>query len=132
MYLTHDEGYMVAASAAGSDKHPGWYYNLEKDPDIEIELDGEIIPVRARIAEGEERDELYKRFEEFSKTVCRLPEEDLANDPGGGFGHDPGLMRRSDETRPGRCRVPRHWSVEIAGTSLASALSVVNPYTAMT
>ena len=75
MYLSHDEGYIIAASAAGSDKHPGWYFNLKKNPDTEIELDGEAIPVRARLADGEERDELYKRFEEFDKRFAAYQEK---------------------------------------------------------
>ena len=70
MYLDHDDGYLVAASAAGSDQHPGWYFNLVKNPDVEVELAGETIPMHARVAEGEERDQLYKRFEEWNKRFA--------------------------------------------------------------
>ena len=33
----NDDGWLVIASAAGSPKHPGWYHNLKKHPEFEIE-----------------------------------------------------------------------------------------------
>jgi len=36
-----DDGWMVVASAAGSPKHPGWYHNLTKHPEFEIEFAAE-------------------------------------------------------------------------------------------
>jgi deazaflavin-dependent oxidoreductase (nitroreductase family) len=40
-----DDGWLVMASAAGSPKNPGWYYNLKKHPDFEVEVpaDGDGI-----------------------------------------------------------------------------------------
>jgi len=48
----NDDGWLVVASAAGSPKHPGWYHNLKKHPEFEIEAplpgDGiETVKVRA-------------------------------------------------------------------------------------
>ncbi len=37
----NDEGWLVIASAAGAPKHPGWYHNLTKHPEIEIEAAAE-------------------------------------------------------------------------------------------
>ena len=41
----NDDGWFVVASAAGSPKHPGWYHNLKKHPefDVEVPLDGDGI-----------------------------------------------------------------------------------------
>lgn len=33
----NDDGWLVIASAAGAPKHPGWYHNLKKHPEFEIE-----------------------------------------------------------------------------------------------
>ena len=40
-----DNGWLVMASAAGSPKHPGWYHNLKKHPEFEVEVpaDGDGI-----------------------------------------------------------------------------------------
>ncbi len=43
--MRNDDGWLVMASAAGSPKHPGWYHNLKKHPEFEIEApaDGDGI-----------------------------------------------------------------------------------------
>src|SRR5205085_5164607 len=50
-----DDGWVVIASRGGAPEHPGWFRNLEADPNASIQVRGERIPVRARVAEGEER-----------------------------------------------------------------------------
>lgn len=71
MYVPHESGYAVVASYAGSDRNPGWYYNLKKQPDVEIEVDGVSKSVRARIADGPEREQLFRQFEEMDKRFVR-------------------------------------------------------------
>jgi F420H(2)-dependent quinone reductase len=41
---------------------PAWWVNLEANPDATIELKGETRKVRARAAEGEERERLFALF----------------------------------------------------------------------
>ncbi|WP_151523794.1 nitroreductase/quinone reductase family protein [Serinicoccus kebangsaanensis] len=62
MFVRHGEGYAVAASANGADSHPAWYHNLRATPDVTIHVDQQAIPVRAREAEPQERDEIYARL----------------------------------------------------------------------
>jgi F420H(2)-dependent quinone reductase len=50
---------MVVASKAGADRHPAWFHNVKANPDVEVSIDGTRRPMRARIAEGEERDRLW-------------------------------------------------------------------------
>ena len=59
-----DDRWVVVASKGGWQDHPGWYYNLEADPDAEIQVKDEVIPVRAHVAEGEERERLWKLMTE--------------------------------------------------------------------
>jgi proline iminopeptidase len=49
----------VVASKGGAPDHPDWYKNLQANPEATIQVKAETIPVRARDAEGEERDRLW-------------------------------------------------------------------------
>jgi proline iminopeptidase len=72
---------VVVASQGGAPDHPGWYKNLVKNPAAEVQIKGETFAVRARDAEGEERDRLWelmnqewRHYEEYQqKTDRRIP-----------------------------------------------------------
>src|SRR3954452_17059978 len=49
----------VIASKAGARRHPAWFHNTRANPDIEVTIDGRRRPMRARVAEGEERERLW-------------------------------------------------------------------------
>ena len=49
----------VFASKGGSPKHPDWYRNRVAEPRATIEIGNETIPVRARVAVGEERERIW-------------------------------------------------------------------------
>jgi deazaflavin-dependent oxidoreductase (nitroreductase family) len=53
---------VLVASRGGDDRNPDWYYNLEADPAVEVELDGTTRPMTARIADVAERAELWPRI----------------------------------------------------------------------
>jgi deazaflavin-dependent oxidoreductase (nitroreductase family) len=59
IHRTDDGGWVVVASKGGAPDHPAWYKNLEADPDAEIQVKAELIPVRARTAGGDERARLW-------------------------------------------------------------------------
>jgi deazaflavin-dependent oxidoreductase (nitroreductase family) len=50
----------IVASKGGADRHPGWYLNLLADPDVTVQIKGDVFPARARTAEGPERERLWK------------------------------------------------------------------------
>ena len=54
-----DDLIVLIASKAGAPKHPAWFHNVKANPDVEVTLRGERVPMRATIAEGEERDRLW-------------------------------------------------------------------------
>ena len=55
--------WLVVASLAGASRHPGWLYNLAKQPDAEIELgDGRRVKVRAETLEGADLEAAWQRF----------------------------------------------------------------------
>ncbi len=45
----------IFGSKAGAPTHPDWYHNLVAQPDVSIEVGTDTVPVRARVAEGDER-----------------------------------------------------------------------------
>ena len=62
MCATRDGVVAVAASKAGQPTHPAWFHNLMAHPDTTIQIAAERRPVRARIADDEERAEWWPRL----------------------------------------------------------------------
>jgi len=78
VYTTDGDRMVVIASKGGAPTHPDWYHNLVANPTATIELPGERFQVRARRAEGEERDRLYDaqaalmpNFAEYQQNTTR-------------------------------------------------------------
>ncbi len=57
--------YVVIASKGGMPKHPLWYMNLEAHPECEVQVGAKQQRARARVAAGEEREQLWKRMVEI-------------------------------------------------------------------
>jgi deazaflavin-dependent oxidoreductase (nitroreductase family) len=64
MYRPEGDDIAIFASYAGAPDNPAWFHNLVANPDTTIEIGTETRPVRARVAEGDER----KRIWEAQKT----------------------------------------------------------------
>jgi proline iminopeptidase len=69
---------VVVASQGGAPEHPGWYKNLVKNPAAEVQIKAEKFPVRARDAEGDERERLWrmmnthwKHYDEYQQKTDR-------------------------------------------------------------
>ena len=56
---------VLVASKGGAPEHPGWYRNLRANPEAEIQIMGDRWPVRARDAEGEERERFWRMMAEI-------------------------------------------------------------------
>ncbi|HEV7770591.1 MAG TPA: nitroreductase/quinone reductase family protein [Solirubrobacterales bacterium] len=61
LYLADGENVILINTNAGNAKIPAWSLNLTANPEAEIELGRKRRPVRARIAEGEERADLWHK-----------------------------------------------------------------------
>jgi len=64
IHRTDDGRWVVVASKGGAPRNPAWFENLKADPEAEIEIKDEKIPVRARAADGEERTRLWRQMTE--------------------------------------------------------------------
>jgi deazaflavin-dependent oxidoreductase (nitroreductase family) len=64
IHRTDDGHWVVVASKGGAPDHPSWFKNLQANPQATIQVKGEVIPVRASVAEGEERERLWRLMTE--------------------------------------------------------------------
>ncbi|HEV8547210.1 MAG TPA: nitroreductase family deazaflavin-dependent oxidoreductase [Candidatus Limnocylindrales bacterium] len=55
MRVEHDGVYAVVASLGGAPKHPVWYYNLKKNPRVELQDGPDRRDYTARELSGEEK-----------------------------------------------------------------------------
>jgi deazaflavin-dependent oxidoreductase (nitroreductase family) len=61
LYVDAGDDVAIIASKGGFPKHPAWFHNLKANPETTIQIGTERRPVRARVATGEERDELWEK-----------------------------------------------------------------------
>jgi deazaflavin-dependent oxidoreductase (nitroreductase family) len=61
-YFEHDGGYVITASNAGSDRHPGWFLNLRDHPQVQIQIKDKEMPATAQVLGPELRNELWKKL----------------------------------------------------------------------
>jgi deazaflavin-dependent oxidoreductase (nitroreductase family) len=53
--VEHDGGWLVVASAMGQEQHPAWRYNLEANPEVEVQMRDERFRARARVLTDAEK-----------------------------------------------------------------------------
>jgi deazaflavin-dependent oxidoreductase (nitroreductase family) len=78
VYQPVGEGFAVFASKAGGPTNPDWYHNLVANPEATVEVGEDTVRVRARVAEGEERERIWTKqkqdrpnFADYEKKTSR-------------------------------------------------------------
>ena len=81
--LIDGERVIVIGSNAGNESAPAWSHNLKANPAADIEIRGDRRSVRARVAEGEERERIWTAqkqrysgfadYEEKTKGIRDIP-----------------------------------------------------------
>jgi len=78
VYLADGERLVVIGSNAGNERPAAWALNLIDTPEAEVQVRGERYPVLARVTEGDERAELWRRsnqqfsgFDDYSARTDR-------------------------------------------------------------
>ena len=73
-----DGNLAVFASRGGAPTNPDWLYNLKAHPDVRVEVGTKTVDVRARVAEGDEREQIWDQqkkdvpgFAEYEKKTSR-------------------------------------------------------------
>ena len=65
IYGPAGDDYVIIASKGGFPSHPAWYLNLVDNPSCRIQVGADHFNVRARTAEGEERETLWQAMAEI-------------------------------------------------------------------
>ena len=63
-YVPDGDDFLVVASNFAAPRDPSWAYNLRKNPDIAVNIDGRVQQVRARELAGAHRDAAWRRVNE--------------------------------------------------------------------
>jgi deazaflavin-dependent oxidoreductase (nitroreductase family) len=64
IHRTDGDRWVVVGSKGGWPHDPIWVKNLQADPNATVEVRDQKVPVRAYVAEGEERERLWKLMNE--------------------------------------------------------------------
>jgi F420H(2)-dependent quinone reductase len=64
IYMPDGDRMVIIGTNAGNLRTPAWALNLEARPEAEVEVRRRRLPVRGRVATGDERAELWRRFTE--------------------------------------------------------------------
>ena len=78
-YQTIDGRLVIIASMAGADRNPPWFYSLVKNPEVQVEMNGESFKATAMVAQGADRTHLYQKvaealpaFKEYQTRTTRV------------------------------------------------------------
>ena len=64
IYRQVDEGYAIVASKGGAPVHPGWFHNLQANPNVKVQIKGDRFAAHARVATAEERARIWPQMVE--------------------------------------------------------------------
>lgn len=68
IYGQDGDRYVVVGSNGGRANHPNWYLNLRRDPDVTVQVRDKVFQAGAHVAEGEERERLWRMMAELFPT----------------------------------------------------------------
>ena len=78
-FLDEGECLIIIASFAGSPTHPPWYYNLQANPEVTVEVGTDKYQALASVVKEPERSDLYAKiaaerpaFAEYEQKTTRV------------------------------------------------------------
>jgi deazaflavin-dependent oxidoreductase (nitroreductase family) len=71
-YCTDRGDVIVVASNGGSDRPPAWLLNLEAEPRVTVRLGRRVVGATARVADPEERAQLWPKVNRTNRGLSRL------------------------------------------------------------
>jgi proline iminopeptidase len=79
IYAADGDRYVIVASKGGAPDDPGWYKNLAKTPEVELQVKADVFRARASTVHGEERERLWRKANEvwkyYDEYQTRTPRE---------------------------------------------------------
>jgi F420H(2)-dependent quinone reductase len=74
LYIKDGANVVIVASKGGYPKHPAWFHNVRANPDTTVQIGSERRPVRARVANAQERERLWPRAVAAYRDYARYQE----------------------------------------------------------
>ena len=78
-YYADGDNVVLIASKGGAPTNPDWFHNIKANPNVSVEIGTETKPMRARIPDRAERDEVFARvvaampgFGEYQQNTERI------------------------------------------------------------
>jgi deazaflavin-dependent oxidoreductase (nitroreductase family) len=78
IFQPYDDAYLIVASKGGDPSDPEWYRNLQKDPNVQVQIKDETFPARARTATSNEKPDMWATmtrtwpdYDEYQKKTDR-------------------------------------------------------------
>jgi F420H(2)-dependent quinone reductase len=78
MWVPYGEGVLLVASQGGAPKHPAWYHNIVKHPDVAVRHRGKVQKLSARVADDAEKltlwpicDSYFAPYADYRKRTAR-------------------------------------------------------------
>jgi deazaflavin-dependent oxidoreductase (nitroreductase family) len=60
IYQRSGNDYLVVASRGGAPSPPDWFFNLDANPDVTVQVLADRFPARARVATAEEKPQMWQ------------------------------------------------------------------------
>ena len=73
VYIKSGSSFVISASNAGRDKHPGWFFNLRSNPQVTVRIKDQQIEAVAEVADSERRNQLWEQLVKASPMFARYP-----------------------------------------------------------
>jgi F420H(2)-dependent quinone reductase len=69
LYLREAGRVILVASQGGRDTNPMWYLNLKANPEVSVQIKGEVLQLQARDANADERGEYWSKLTAMYPTL---------------------------------------------------------------
>jgi len=73
-YFEVDGRLLVVGSMAGSVRNPPWYYNVVANPQVEVELAGEVFEAQALVVGGDDRRQIFPKICDLNPAFAAIQE----------------------------------------------------------
>jgi deazaflavin-dependent oxidoreductase (nitroreductase family) len=60
IYQPYGDDYLIVASKGVAPEPPAWYLNLQKQPEVELQVKDEVFRARARTATADEKPDMWR------------------------------------------------------------------------
>jgi F420H(2)-dependent quinone reductase len=70
-YIRDDERYVIIASNSGQPANPGWFFNLQSNPQVTLQIKEQKLKATAQVADAETRKRLWDKVIQISPAYRR-------------------------------------------------------------